>query len=425
MVDVICATTTLAEGVNFPFSTVVVETLVSKAFELSPRALWNIAGRAGRFGVDSEGHCILFRPELWSERLTEYKLSDYMKVALADIPPVKSALASGIEHLERLISEGKLDPATLDEVSLSDVKVSNRINNEARSIRALVNIMRVGYAHANSSNLISLEKSEAPEFEDELLAAKQMSPSSVQFARRFGVQQRNVVSRATEGDPDFVAIAALVGWSLEAQQALHTWLSTRENWQLEQFGNMVIAGYVRNFDRLGFLIGPLAKHLIAFEGSALGGAVGFTAEKWIRGIPLASFQEERGASFGRMVNNIYGRMQYLLPWGLFGMHELLQYEAKRRGITVGDGLSALSVLAAEGVPNFDALQLVLDLGVERVDATRIADQFKRSRASTDIVAWFVQSDWSTIERAVRIGDGRRVDPWLLALHSRLKERPRD
>jgi replicative superfamily II helicase len=64
-VDVICATTTLAEGVNFPFSTVIVETLVTNTFQISPRALWNIAGRAGRFGVDSEGHCILFRPELW------------------------------------------------------------------------------------------------------------------------------------------------------------------------------------------------------------------------------------------------------------------------------------------------------------------------------------------------------------------------
>jgi hypothetical protein len=214
-----------------------------------------------------------------------------------------------------------------------------------------------------------------------------------------------------------------VGWSLEAQQILYGWLKTRENWQLEQFGNIVTAGYVRNFERLGFLIGPVAKHLIAFEGSALGGAIAFLAEKWIRGIPLASFQVDRGASFGRMVSNVYGRMQYLLPWGLFGMHELLQYEAKLRSIPVGDGLSALSVLAAEGVSNFDALKLVLDLGIERVDATRLAERYKRERVPVDISEWLVGTAWSEVERIVRGPDARRVDPSLRALHRRLREKP--
>jgi hypothetical protein len=335
--------------------------LVSQALELSPRALWNIAGRAGRFGVDSEGHCILFRPSLWASDLTEYKLSDYMKAKLTDIPPVRSALAFGIERLDHLINEGKLNSSSLDSISLSAIKIDNKVTNEARAIRAFVNIMRVGYAHANSSGLISLEQPAAPEFENELLASRQMNETTKAFARILGIQQRAVVSRATEGNAEFVDIAARVGWSLEAQQILYGWLLTRENWQLEQFGDIVVAGSVRNFDRLGYLIGPVAKNLIAFEGAALGGAVSYLAEKWIRGTPLASFQEERGASFGRMVNNIYGRMQYLLPWGLFGMHELIQYEAKRRSITVGDGVSSLSVLAAEGVPNFDALQLVLGL----------------------------------------------------------------
>ncbi len=420
-VDVICATTTLAEGVNFPFSTVVVEALVSKALELSPRALWNIAGRAGRFGVDSEGHCILFRPSLWVSSLTEYDLSDYMKVKLADIPPVRSALAFGIDRLDRLVNDGKIDETWLEDISLTNIKIDNKVSNEAKAIRALINLMRVGYAHANSSGIISLRGGETPEFDSELLAAHQMRDSTKIFARRLGSQQRGVVGRATEGNAEFVEIAARVGWSLEAQQALYAWLHTRETWQLEQYGNIVVAGYVRNFDRLGYLIGPLAKHLIAFEGAALGGAISFLAVKWLRGIPLASFQEERGASFGRMVSNIYGRMQYLLPWGLFGMHELLQYEARHRSVSVGDGVSALSVLAAEGVPNFDALQLVLGLGIERVDASRISESYNRVRRSADITSWFVGTNWSEIERAVKGSDQRRVDPSLVALHRRLRE----
>ncbi|WP_441228859.1 DEAD/DEAH box helicase [Tardiphaga sp. 20_F10_N6_6] len=419
-VDVICATTTLAEGVNFPFSTVVVETLVSKSFEISPRALWNIAGRAGRFGVDSEGHCILYRPSLWADKLTDYELSDYMKVKLEDIPPVRSALAVGIERLEALVSAGKINMGILEDISLSSIRIDNKVSAEAKEIRALINIMRVGYAHANSSGLTSLPKQQATEF-GEFLASKQMTLESTKFANALGTQQRNVVSRATEGNAEFIEIAARVGWSLEAQQALYIWLQSRENWQLEQFGNIVVRGYIRNFDNLGYLIGPLAKHLIAFEGAALGGAVSFQASKWISGIPLASFQIERDATFGRMVSSIYGRMQYLLPWGLFGMHELLQYEAAQRSMVVGDGLSALSALAAEGVPNFDALHLVLEFGIERVDATRIARRYKEARSTSDVAAWFVAASWEVIQRAVRGDDVRRIDPSLVALHRRLRE----
>lgn len=101
---------------------------------------------------------------------------------------------------------------------------------------------------------------------------------------------------------------------------------------------------------------------MAFEGEVLGGSVSYVAQKWISGIPLSSFQIERGASFGKLISSVYGKMQYLLPWGLFGVHELLQYVASERRLIISDGVSNLSVLAAEGVPDFDALSLVLQLG---------------------------------------------------------------
>ena len=231
------------------------------------------------------------------------------------------------------------------------------------------------------------------------------------------MQQRRVVRDATENNREFIEIAAKVGWSLEAQHSLYAWLRTRQDWQLEQFGNIVVGGYIRHFDRLGYLIGPLAKQLIAFEGEALGGAMAFLAEKWIKGIPLAGFQSERGASFGRLISNVYGRMQYLLPWGLFGLHELIQYEATQRSILINSGVSNLSVLAAEGVPNFEALTLVIDLGIERADATRLSDHYTRERSSADIADWFFGKSWSAIERIVSGPDRRRIDPELCRRHS--------
>ena len=54
-VKVICGTTTLAQGVNFPITTVIVETLKKGPVKITYQDFWNIAGRAGRALVDTIG----------------------------------------------------------------------------------------------------------------------------------------------------------------------------------------------------------------------------------------------------------------------------------------------------------------------------------------------------------------------------------
>ncbi|WP_084636106.1 DEAD/DEAH box helicase [Burkholderia metallica] len=418
-VDVICATTTLAEGVNFPFSTVIVESLIGHGFQLSPRALWNIAGRAGRFGVDAEGLCVLYRPELWAKRLKGNTIEDYLQTALVDIPPVQSALAQGISKLNELVQDKKISLDDLDEISLSEIKIDGKATADAKNVRALINIMRVGYAHASSTGIVDIGADGAPEYESQLLASLQLNDSERAFAEHVGKRQRRVVKKATDENPALIEIAARVGWSLEAQANIYRWLQTRDDWQLEGFGNLVLGGYVINVSNVSYLIGPVAKHLLAFDGEALGGMYSYLAEKWIAGMPLSKFEVQRG-TFGELIARIYGRMQYLLPWGLFGMHELLQYEAKLRGLVVGDGVSALSVLAAEGVPNFDALTLSLSLGIERADATRLSQAYKPFRTKAmPIQDWLAALPWTRAEGIVRGRDQRRVDPMFRVLHHRL------
>lgn len=54
-VDIVCGTTTLAQGVNFPISTVIIETLKKGDVHLTYSDFWNIAGRAGRALMDTLG----------------------------------------------------------------------------------------------------------------------------------------------------------------------------------------------------------------------------------------------------------------------------------------------------------------------------------------------------------------------------------
>jgi hypothetical protein len=69
-VKTICGTTTLAQGVNFPISTVIVETLVKGDRSLSYSDFWNIAGRAGRALMDPLG--VIAFPADSNNRKAEY-----------------------------------------------------------------------------------------------------------------------------------------------------------------------------------------------------------------------------------------------------------------------------------------------------------------------------------------------------------------
>ena len=53
---VLCTTTTIAQGINFPVSSVFLSSnKYPYGHQMSPREFWNLAGRAGRIGQDTVG----------------------------------------------------------------------------------------------------------------------------------------------------------------------------------------------------------------------------------------------------------------------------------------------------------------------------------------------------------------------------------
>ncbi|AGS25654.1 DEAD/DEAH box helicase [Rhizobium etli] len=85
--DYIAATTTLAQGMNFPVSSVVIHSVTKgmPAMPLTPAEFWNIAGRAGRVGLSEKGVIVFANPSHrahW-ERYTQY-LSERVDSALKD-----------------------------------------------------------------------------------------------------------------------------------------------------------------------------------------------------------------------------------------------------------------------------------------------------------------------------------------------------
>jgi len=133
----------------------------------------------------------------------------------------------------------------------------------------------------------------------------------------------------------------------------------------------------------------------------------------LSGVPLnivrtkAAFKDR----LEELISVIYSRVQYLLPWGLYAFHRIIEAECQRRGIVdYNESILSIAYLVDAGVPNFDALRLV-NLDFERVDATRLSLAFRRLRKQedTDIIGWLMVEKKSTLYKILRGTDNRAID----------------
>lgn len=93
MVSIVCGTTTLAQGVNFPIATVIMETLDKGTEKLSHEDFWNIAGRAGRTLVDTVGTVAFPAPDAAKKR-------EYVRFLQSEAREIASQLATLIDQVE-------------------------------------------------------------------------------------------------------------------------------------------------------------------------------------------------------------------------------------------------------------------------------------------------------------------------------------
>jgi len=409
-IDYVFATTTLAEGVNFPFSSVVVQSLAireppvrgqpARYQPVTPRSFWNIAGRAGRPGHDREGQAILFEPSLGLERIRQ-TLGVYLDSRMVDLPPLSSALGDGVLSILAALDESDIDLDMLRQVCLPE--------NMPRWQRGTINHIRLSLIHAIASDI-----DVAPgDLLQELFAGRMMRPADAKRASALLQSQYDVVTDYLDGNRELSPqLVAEIGLSLETLTELKGYAQSLDDWQLQSMDSLLIGGYVR-LDQAKYVLGPVAKRMAEMEGSKLGGLAGRVAEYWISGLPLSTVRSE--AKYRRkleeLVKLIYSRIQYLLPWGLYAFHRLVTVQLECRGLPSGlDGVLNLAYLADAGVPSFDALRL-LGLGFERVDATRLAAAYRRSPAwrSTDAVKWLQTRPLAELRQVVRGRDARPID----------------
>lgn len=413
LVEIVFATTTLAEGVNFPFSTVIVQALAireapqagrpARYNPVTPRVFWNLAGRAGRPGFDREGQVILFEPTLGLDKI-EYVIGDYYNPELTAAEPVESALARCMKDVAEEIDKGDL--------ALSDLGNAAIPTNASRRVQGGINLIRVSLLHAKAANLIK-------SFEDILqgtFASTMMQGKERQLATDiFALQDSVVDAFLSEANAPSVETAAQLGLSIETLTDIKQWVSSLEDWQIERLNRMLPGGEI-NFDQAKYFIGPVAKHMAELEGPKLGGFLSEVILQWLSGAPFTLLRTNlsgalRTSSIEDLIALIYSRVQFLLPWGLYAADKLVETEAANRQITYLNELRSIAYLVDSGVSNFDAMRLV-HMEFERTDAQRLSVAYRREgglRLGIDVISWLKTKNTDVIKRLVRGSDNRRLD----------------
>jgi superfamily II DNA/RNA helicase len=421
MVDYVFATTTLAEGVNFPFSSVIVESLAIREFteagqpvsyhQISPRSFWNIAGRAGRPGCDQEGQVILFGPSLALDKV-EATLESYLNTTQTSEEPVKSALADSIIDLFKGIENGTISSDNVNKISFG--------KSLPKKTRGTINLLRIGLIHAKASKLI-----DSPE---EILigtfATHNLSENENKFARELVKGQYILVNDFLTTTNAFSAdLVAELGLSIETLMYLYDYVKNCNNFTLSQNHQVMFNGQI-NFKQLKYIIGPVAKRMAELEGDSLGGIYTGVIIDWLSGIPLLDVKRDPDyiERLEDLISIVYSRIQYLLPWGLYAMHKLVQEETNKRNIFYNDEILNLAYLVDAGVPNFDALLLVNN-DFERVDATRLSNAFRKGgfNRHTNIKKWVNALSDSQIISIIKGVDNRRIDSDLDKILEKLRK----
>lgn len=420
----VVATTTLAEGVNFPFSTVIVQALATQAptFEpgvpmswriFTPRKFWNIAGRAGRAGFDHQGQVILFEPSLHAEHVDS--IDPYLEPNIEKIPPLTSALADGLSSMRQAVQD--------KELSLDDIAKPVLQKGVPKATQGVVNLMRVGLAHARATD--ALESSEA--YFQGTFAAQVLDGQDLQFAEEVMSQQAQVVSDYLE-EPDSppVEFVAELGLSIDTLSQLQAYVRGLEDWQLESWGKVVI-GPAINFHQLKYVVSPILARMAELEGEKLGGIYSSVVEDWCRGRPFSAIKPVRKDRLEELIRAMYSRVQYILPWGLYATNRFVEEEVARRPFPYDGELNKLAYLVDGGVPDWAALHLT-SLGFERVDAARLSRVYFDDRLAaetTDVAAWVGAQEDSFLAGVVRGADRRRIDHDFFALVKKLRPRVKD
>ncbi len=363
-VMVLCATTTLAQGVHFPLSIAIIET-VHRKFQkkgnwkhedMSPQEFWNIAGRVGRTLEDPLG--IIMFPATDKkdiEKWEKYLAQDSGVVASALIQAIQSIkdykeIYFSLNLIENQMALSAFLQYILHALSLASVEDVSR---------DLEGILRSSFVYAEV-------KREGIELADFLIG----------FTRRY-LEHLKEKKGNTLGA--FAKLADGTGFSsLSVDEIWKDWFGkgAMSDWQDTNlfpedgsYSNALVET-IRTLSRIPEIkLGTYEKGMFSPE------RVARITTKWVNGVSLSQIaQEEYSGNLLECTRHVYSTITNLIPWGLRAVQKLA-FAGKKE--IDWDSLDMLPAMIFHGVRSKEAVALRM-LNVPRGFAEGLAEEWKKT-----------------------------------------------
>lgn len=403
LLRVLCATTTIAQGLNFPVSSVFLATLQVPAEGysklMSSRSFWNLAGRAGRIGHDSVGVIGIAAGD------DPTMVKKYISAATGDLV---SRLVSMLEQLEAAGNLASL-AAVIQQDQWADFRIYiAHLVSEKRNIDLVLaeteSLLRSTFGYGTLQARADNAKTTA------------LLDATKQYAKSVAVHMENVVlSDATGFSPEGVRTALLSLDSLEKRLTEADWRPS------SMFGaESSLPALIGVMMKIPEVRGPLKelgshgidKTRVADIASAWvnGESVESIAKKYFSGdeaspIPLTNALTDA-------CKGIYKALAYAGTWGISALSKMptsgIDFEsltAEQRRV-----INNLPAMLYHGVRTEEAVLMRMN-SVPRSIAEAVGKAFQESAASADPASAreylrnMTEADWSAAKPASALMSG--------------------
>lgn len=287
---VIIATNTLAQGVNLPVKTVIIHSCrrwvsENRRERISARDYWNIAGRAGRAGEETEGLVI----HISNDRLDDLDFEYYL-ARKGEVEPVESALFQHVKDLagDRLSEEGlkaSLDPEIL---ALLVEEASDKF-----SIDDVTNLL--------DSSLVKVQ-------------ADRKGQSLEKLNQAFLEVAQKITTNIP--DPELRAVYSYTGLSSNSCEVIRQHIEANE----EQVKDLLQHATIESTDEIADLLLPLCLSLPETRTTMeFAGDYGELFKRWLEGADFKEIvfsfehQADSAEELGKFIDDAF---RYRLPWGI-------------------------------------------------------------------------------------------------------------
>ncbi|MDD2620567.1 MAG: DEAD/DEAH box helicase [Syntrophomonadaceae bacterium] len=376
-IKILCATTTLAQGVNFPLSVAIIEDHFRRirkyggnwiVEELEPWEFWNIAGRVGRTFEDSLGIVTFVN----TNNEQKSKIQDYLNNDNFEISSALMGLLTGLKGQTNisfnsyLLNEVKSASAFLQYIVHALASTSlNKVRNDVEGI------LRASFVYEQA-------RSEDPKLAEDLIRITRIYLDQLEASKGNALQGFAKLADGTGFSSPSVDII-MRNWKYEDKYRETDW-NPDTLFSETGVSDTLVSAIVTMSEIPEIRLGS------EDQGSFDPERIARITSRWVNGTPLYEIaHDEYGGDVVKCIQHIYSKISNLIPWGIRGIQKVSLAGDESVDWETADLIPAMIY---HGVRSKEAIALRM-LNVPRLAAEGLAKQWQ----SEDGVSVRNASDW--------------------------------